>query len=118
MTTASANATLRHAHPSLGKYIRNLFSNQGEKAGVAFTIWQPNAKHVSVVGPFNGWDGRRHRMTEQDGTWTLFIPISEARGPYKYEVTTQDDEAYLISAVPYIVPLHTRLASLERRLVL
>ena len=28
--------------------------------GVAFAVWAPNARRVSVVGGFNGWDGRRH----------------------------------------------------------
>ncbi|MCA9468596.1 MAG: hypothetical protein KC643_24585, partial [Nitrospira sp.] len=31
-------------------------------AGVNFVVWAPNAKRVSVVGNFNGWDGRRHPM--------------------------------------------------------
>ena len=30
----------------------------GQVDGVCFTLWAPAAKRVSVVGDFNGWDGR------------------------------------------------------------
>ena len=45
-------------------------------AGVRFAVWAPNAQRVSVVGDFNGWDGRRHlmRLRHYAGTWELFIP--------------------------------------------
>ena len=45
-------------------------------AGTRFAVWAPNAARVSVVGPFNLWDGRRHAMHARDasGVWELFIP--------------------------------------------
>ena len=36
--------------------------------GVHFAVWAPNAKRVSVVGAFNGWDGRRHPMRHRSDT--------------------------------------------------
>ena len=33
--------------------------------GVAFAVWAPNARRVSVVGDFNHWDGRRHPMRKR-----------------------------------------------------
>lgn len=39
----------------------HLITHQGVD-GVSFAVWAPNAKRVSVVGNFNGWDGRRHLM--------------------------------------------------------
>ena len=30
--------------------------------GTAFAVWAPNARRVSVIGSFDGWDGRVHPM--------------------------------------------------------
>ncbi len=60
--------------------------------GVAFCLWAPSAKRVSVIGEFNNWDGRLHPMRSMGGSgvWELFVPgVSEADG-YKYEILTQD----------------------------
>ena len=45
-------------------------------AGVGFSVWAPNARRVSVIGDFNGWDGRRHpmRLRHGAGMWELFVP--------------------------------------------
>ena len=34
----------------------------GIRDGVHFAVWAPSARRVSVVGDFNGWDGRVHPM--------------------------------------------------------
>ena len=59
--------------------------------GVNFTVWAPNAKRVSVVGEFNGWDGRRHPMRSRGsvGIWELFIPGIGDGEIYKYEILPQ-----------------------------
>jgi 1,4-alpha-glucan branching enzyme len=69
--------------------------------GVLFAVWAPNAARVSVVGDFNGWDGRRHpmRIRGSSGIWELFIPGMEAGAHYKYEVKTRGD-AVLLKADP------------------
>jgi len=56
--------------------------------GVRFAVWAPNAQRVSVVGDFNGWDGRRHMMRKriEAGIWELFIPRLPIGMPYKYEI--------------------------------
>jgi 1,4-alpha-glucan branching enzyme len=55
-------------------------------AGVRFAVWAPNARRVSVVGGFNGWDGRRHPMRNRDGVWEIFIPRIGPGEVYKYEI--------------------------------
>jgi 1,4-alpha-glucan branching enzyme len=56
--------------------------------GVRFAVWAPNARSVSVVGDFNGWDGRRHPMRSRgaSGVWELFIPRVAPGALYKYEL--------------------------------
>ena len=56
--------------------------------GVAFTVWAPNARRVSVVGDFNYWDGRRHpmRLRRECGVWELFLPEIAPGSLYKFEL--------------------------------
>jgi 1,4-alpha-glucan branching enzyme len=55
-------------------------------AGTYFAVWAPNARNVSVLGNFNGWDGRHHQMRNLGGIWELFIPELATGELYKYEV--------------------------------
>ncbi len=73
-----------HAYKRLGAH---LIEHEGV-AGVAFAIWAPNAQRVSVVGNFNGWDGRRHAMRVRGGSgiWELFIPGLVEGELYKYQI--------------------------------
>ena len=60
--------------------------------GVAFSVWAPNARRVSVVGDFNTWDGRRHpmRLRLEAGVWELFVPRLGPGERYKFEVVGAD----------------------------
>ncbi len=60
--------------------------------GVAFAVWAPNARRVSVVGDFCRWDGRRFPMRRlgQSGVLELFIPGMKPGDLYKYEIKTRD----------------------------
>ncbi|WP_082537166.1 MULTISPECIES: 1,4-alpha-glucan branching protein GlgB [unclassified Aureimonas] len=57
-------------------------------SGVRFVVWAPDAQRVSVVGHFNGWDGRRHvmRFRHDCGCWELFVPGIGRGEIYKFEV--------------------------------
>ena len=71
--------------------------------GVAFALWAPNAKRVSVVGNFNKWDGRRHPMRVRGGSgiWELFIPGLAEGETYKYEIKSHYNEFVGLKADPY-----------------
>jgi 1,4-alpha-glucan branching enzyme len=60
--------------------------------GVSFAVWAPNAASISVVGDFNGWDGRLHPMRSLGaaGIWELFIPGVLPDSRYKFEIRTRD----------------------------
>jgi 1,4-alpha-glucan branching enzyme len=70
-------------------------------AGVHFAVWAPNAEAVSVVGDFNGWDGRRHGMRRRipSGIWELFVPALGPGTLYKYRVHA--DGTFSDRADPY-----------------
>jgi len=57
-------------------------------AGYSFVVWAPNARGVSVVGDFNGWDGRTHplRSLGASGLWEGFLPGVGAGVVYKFEI--------------------------------
>jgi 1,4-alpha-glucan branching enzyme len=71
--------------------------------GVHFAVWAPNAKRVSVVGDFNGWDGRRHimRLRHDAGIWEIFVPGLGNGTLYKYEIIGAGGIMLPLKADPY-----------------
>ncbi|MFN7915302.1 MAG: 1,4-alpha-glucan branching protein GlgB [Vicinamibacterales bacterium] len=61
----------------------------GTTTGVHFAVWAPSAQRVSVVGDFNGWDGRVHPMRHfTTGIWEIFVPDLPDGERYKFEIRT------------------------------
>jgi 1,4-alpha-glucan branching enzyme len=75
-------------HLELGRCLGAQVLSVDNIVGVRFAVWAPNARRVSVVGDFNGWDGRRHPMRKrvEAGVWELFIPRLPIGTIYKYEI--------------------------------
>ena len=74
----------------------------GEVRGIRFAVWAPAARRVSVIGDWNGFDGRIHpmRRREPGGVWELFIPHAVVGDKYKYEIWGEDDRV-VAKADPY-----------------
>ena len=70
--------------------------------GVLFAVWAPNARRVSVVGDFNGWDGRQHSMRRhpRSGVWEIFLPDVAELAHYKYEIIDVDGRLLPLKADP------------------
>ncbi|HEU0054129.1 MAG TPA: 1,4-alpha-glucan branching enzyme, partial [Longimicrobium sp.] len=66
-------------------------------AGTRFAVWAPAARRVSVVGDFNGWDGRRDVMRAHPGVgvWEAFLPGVVQGDLYKYEIRGLTGEIFL-----------------------
>jgi len=85
-------------YEKFGAHLRTL----GDTAGVYFAVWAPNAQRVSVVGDFNGWDGRVNPMRKLlgSGVWELFLPGVEEGEHYKFEIRAQSG-ALLLKSDPF-----------------
>lgn len=59
--------------------------------GTYFAVWAPNAKSISVIGNFNGWNKDSHSMNpryDASGIWETFIPDIGQGETYKYRIVS------------------------------
>ena len=70
------------------KYFGAHFVKQDGQEGVVFRVYAPLAKEISVIGEFNSWDPRNHRMNKIDesGVFEIFIPNVKNYQTYKYHI--------------------------------
>jgi 1,4-alpha-glucan branching enzyme len=88
-----------HAWRIMGAHLRVIDNIHG----TLFSVWAPGAERVSVAGPFNHWDGRRHPMRSRGGSgiWELFIPGIGVDELYKFEIRNRDTGSIHLKADPY-----------------
>jgi 1,4-alpha-glucan branching enzyme len=56
-------------------------------SGVAFAVWAPHARAVSVIGEFNSWDFRTNPMRRLDsGVFELLVAGVEAGAAYRFSI--------------------------------
>jgi 1,4-alpha-glucan branching enzyme len=81
------------AYRVLGAHLRTIKGI----TGTSFAVWAPNAQRVSVVGDFNGWDGRRHMMRRLGGSgiWEIFVPGVAEGTHYKFEIRGPYGDVFL-----------------------
>ncbi|NYZ11675.1 1,4-alpha-glucan branching protein GlgB [Azospirillum sp. RWY-5-1] len=93
-----AEGTHLKAYERLGAHPRELDGVQG----VAFAVWAPNARRVSVVGDFCDWDGRRLPMRRrvEAGVWEIFVPHAQAGQRYKFEIRGANGDLLPLKADP------------------
>ncbi len=59
--------------------------------GVYFSVWAPSAKSVSVIGDFNFWNDKQHRLNvrwDSSGIWEGFVPGVKIGMRYKFKITS------------------------------
>lgn len=64
----------------------------GERAGVLFALWAPNAAEVSVIGDFNGWEAEEMQLAprwDNSGIWEGFVAGAASGDKYKYLIKTK-----------------------------
>lgn len=59
--------------------------------GVNFAVWAPNAKSVSVIGTFNGWNPQANPLTSKgaSGVWEGFVSHVQHGAHYKYFIESK-----------------------------
>ena len=88
-----------HAQEMLGAH----YVLQDGRRGVRFAVWAPDARTVSVVGDFNGWDTRVNPLEcLPDGeVWSAFLPDLPPDTIYKYAIEPPWGGPYILKADPY-----------------
>ena len=92
------HATHYDLYMKLGAHLTEIDGQQG----TYFAVWAPNAKSVSVIGDFNGWDVNANVITNRDeiGVWQTFIPGVGKGALYKYFIVGAQDQR-LFKADPF-----------------
>jgi 1,4-alpha-glucan branching enzyme len=90
--------THTRAYEKLGAHL----AERDSRRGVHFAVWAPNARLVSVIGDFNGWNPAPNAMLPTlAGIWESFIPDVGQGTVYKYHVESNYQNFKVDKADPY-----------------
>jgi 1,4-alpha-glucan branching enzyme len=91
-------------HFSLFDRLGSRLMSVGDVSGAYFAVWAPNAKMVSVVGDFNGWDRSSHPLKvreDESGIWEGFVPGIRKGDVYKYHILSARNDYRVDKGDPY-----------------
>ena len=93
----------------------NLLGCHPENGGAWFRVWSPNAKAISVVGDFNGWNCEVNKLEKIDKSdvWEVFVSHVNQYDNYKYQIVTADNRV-LYKADPYAFHSETNGATASK----
>jgi alpha-1,4-glucan:alpha-1,4-glucan 6-glycosyltransferase len=95
------------AYNILGSHI----GTDGQKKGVQFATWAPNAKEIYVVGDFNEFeidDKYKLERVSENGLWKGFFEKVKLGDRYKYCIISNDGEKGEFKADPYAIQTELR----------
>jgi 1,4-alpha-glucan branching enzyme len=74
-------------HDKMGAHL----VTQRDQAGAVFSVWAPNARSVSVVGSFNSWNPKSHRLEPRgsSGIWEGFVAGVTQGALYKFHIESR-----------------------------
>jgi 1,4-alpha-glucan branching enzyme len=80
--------THTHLHEKLGAH--------PVQGGTYFAAWAPNARQVSVVADWNGWDTRTNplRPRGSSGIWEGFVAEAHPGSIYKFHIVSRDGQSF------------------------
>ena len=93
---------------------RYLGCHRALSGGYVFRVWAPEAKAVSLVGDFNGWNTAALPLSPvQEGVWEVTTDSVNEYDAYKYYVVGPDGQG-VMKADPYAYHYETRPSTASR----
>lgn len=87
-------------YEKMGAHLRT----QDGISGVHFAVWAPNARSVSVIGDFNGWNrssNSMHLRHQELGIWECFVPEITSGTLYKFAIYSNHNNYTADKSDPY-----------------
>jgi 1,4-alpha-glucan branching enzyme len=86
-------------HERMGAHV----IDAGGEVGTCFGVWAPNAREVSVIGSFNHWHPKMHRLRPRgnSGIWEGFIPGVGKGALYKFHIESNHHGHQVDKADPF-----------------